>query len=50
MNKRVKRSLLEDVKIVYFAITCPKGYCDYCKNKEFCNKVENLLFSLIKLY
>ena len=47
---RKNRTLLEDVKIIYFAITCDTGYCCYCRNIELCNKVEELLSSLINLY
>ena len=32
MNRRIKRTLLEDVKIIYFAIPCHSRYCEYCKN------------------
>ena len=53
---RKNRTLLEDVKIVYYTISCdyiPNYFCSSCsccKNKTICKMIENLISSLIKLY
>ena len=47
----MKRTLLEDVKIIYFSIPCTSGVsCEHCKNKVLCDLIANLLKSLKKIY
>ena len=50
MNRRIKRTLLEDVKIIYFTIPCHSKCCEYCKNEQLCITTYDLLNSLIKYY
>ena len=51
-----KNTLLNDLKIIYFSLPCETEdnnfchYCGYCKNKEICKMIENLLSSLKKYY
>ena len=48
---KLKRTLLDDVKEVYFSIPCTSGVsCEHCKNKLLCDLTENLLKSLKKYY
>ena len=47
----MKRTLLDDVEKIYFAIPCKSGVsCEYCGNKLIRNLSQNLLKSLKKYY
>ena len=48
---RKNRTLLEDVKIVYFLLPCVSG-CEYvnCEDNELCKTIHYLLKSLKKFY
>ena len=48
---RKNKTLLDDVKKVYFLLPCVSG-CDYvnCENNELCKRIKYLLKSLKKYY
>ena len=52
----MKRTLLDDIKKVYFSIECITEdntictYCGYCKNKSMCKMIENLIKSMKEFY
>ena len=51
MNRRINRTLLDDVEKIYFSIRCTSAYkCERCKNKLMCDIVEDLMKSLKKFY
>ena len=50
MNRRINRTLLDDVEKIYFSIQCTSSYCEYCRNKQICDIAEDLMKSLKKFY
>ena len=47
----MKRTLFDDVLIVYFKISCIESHlCNSCKNDNLCKAIYNLLKSLRKYY
>ena len=53
---RVNRTLLDDIKQLYFSIDCITEdntfchYCGNCQNKDLCKTIERLISSLRKFY
>ena len=56
MNRRVKRTLLDDLEKVYYSVLCENkdnSYCDgcrCCKNNQMCIMIGNLINSIRKHY
>lgn len=52
----MNRTLLEDLEKAYHSIKCETEdntfctYCEYCKNKQMCFMIENLIKSIRKHY
>lgn len=52
----MKMTLLDDVEFVYFSVACITEDntictdCAFCKNRQFCGMIEDLLHSLVKHY
>ena len=47
-----KRTLLDDLLIIYSSFECDidNGFCYCCNRKNICNKIEKLIYSLVKFY